>query len=62
MSIYYLFLTVLGLADAHGLSLGVTSLRCTGFSLQWLFSLWSTGSRAPGLSSCSTWAQLFRSR
>ena len=32
-------------------------LRCTGFSLWWLFLLQSTGSRRAGLSSCGTWAQ-----
>ena len=47
---------------AHGLSLvavsgGYSSLRCTGFSLQWLLLLWSTGSRRTGFSSCGTWAQ-----
>ena len=47
---------------ACGLSLvavshGYSSLRCTGFSLQWLLSLRSTGSRCAGFSSCSTWAQ-----
>ena len=30
-------------------------LRCTGFSLQWLLLLPSTGYRACGLSSCSSW-------
>ena len=34
-----------------------TSLRCVGFSLQWLLLLWSMGSRHMGFSSCSTWAQ-----
>ena len=47
---------------ARGLSLvaasgGYSSLRCAGFSLQWLLSLWSTGSRRVGFSSCGTWAQ-----
>ena len=37
----------------HRLSLVVpsrsySSLRCTGFSLRWLFLLWSTGSRSAG--------------
>ena len=32
-------------------------LRCTGFSLQWLLLLRSTGSRRPGFSSCGTRAQ-----
>ena len=47
---------------------GYSSLRCVGFSLQWLLLLQSTGSRHAGfsscgsqalerrLSSCSTWA------
>ena len=47
---------------ARGLSLvavsgGYSSLWCMGFSLQWLLSLRSTGSRCAGFSSCSTWAQ-----
>ena len=49
---------------------GLLQLRCTGFSLQWLLSLWSMGSRYAGfsscgsqalecrLSSCGTWAYL----
>ena len=36
---------------------GYSSLRCVGFSLQWLVLLWSTGSRCAGFSSCGTWAQ-----
>ena len=31
-----------------------SSLQCTGFSLQWLLSLQSTGSRAHGLSTCGS--------
>ena len=47
---------------ARGLSLVVVSggyslLQCTGFSLQWLLLLRSTGSRHAGFSSCSTRAQ-----
>ena len=47
---------------ARGLSLvaasrGFSSLRCTGFSLQWLLLLWSTGSRHAGFTSCGTQAQ-----
>ena len=43
----------------HGLSLvvasrGYSSLWCTGFSLQWLLLLHSTGSRCAGFSSCGT--------
>ena len=46
---------------AHGLSLaavsrGYSSLRCAGFSLQWLLLLQSTGSRHVGFSSCGTQA------
>ena len=45
----------------HGLSLVVasgdcSSLRCTGFSSQWLLLLRSTGSRHMGFSSCGSWA------
>ena len=36
---------------------GYSSLRCAGFSLQWLLLLWSTGSRHTGFSSCGTRAQ-----
>ena len=47
---------------ARGLSLvaesrGYSLLQCTGFSLQWLLSLWSTGCRRVGFRSCGTWAQ-----
>ena len=47
---------------ARGLSLvvasgGYSSWRCTGFSLQWLLLLQSTGSRRLGFSSCGSWAQ-----
>ena len=38
-------------------SRGYSSLRCTGFSLQWLLLLQSTGSRHAGFSSCSTQVQ-----
>ena len=52
-------------------SWGYSSLRCSGFSLQWLLLLQSMGSRRAGFSSCGTralecrlsscgaWAQLF---
>ena len=58
-----LFLAVLGLHAARGLSLVVVSgaypsLRCADFSLRWLLLLWSTGSRQAGLSSCGAGAQL----
>ena len=47
---------------ARGLSLvaasrGYSSLWCSGFSLQWLLLLQSTGSRCTGFSSCGTWTQ-----
>ena len=47
---------------ARGLSLvaasgGYSSLRCTGFSLQWLLLVQSTGSRHVGFSSCGSRAQ-----
>ena len=46
---------------AHGLSLvaasrGYSSLRCTGFSLQWLLLLQSMGSRRVDFCSCASWA------
>ena len=46
----------------RGLSLGAVSggypsLRCAGFSLQWLLLLRSPGSRRVGFSSCSTLAR-----
>ena len=47
---------------AHGLSLaaasrGCSSLRCAGFSLQWLLLLRSKGSRCLGFSSSGMQAQ-----
>ena len=44
---------------AYGLSLvvasgGYSSLRCMGFSLQWILLLRSMGSRRAGLSSCGS--------
>ena len=62
----YLFLIYFWLCwvfvAAHRLSLvetsrGYSTLRCMGFSLQWLFLLRSTGSRRSGFRSCGTWAQ-----
>ena len=38
-------------------SRGYSSLRCAGFSLQWLLLLRSTGSRRAGISSCGSRAQ-----
>ena len=62
--IYYLFIfgcvgslvlrAVFSLVLASG---GCSSLRCTGFSLQWLLLLQSTGSRCVGSSSCGTRSQ-----
>ena len=61
---FFLFLVLaeLGLRFCVGFSLASASgatleLQCLGFSLWWLLWLWSTGSRAHGLSSCGTWAQ-----
>ena len=47
---------------ARGLSLvaasgSYSSLRCAGFSLQWLLLLQITGSRHEGFSSCGAWTQ-----
>ena len=58
--IYYFWLPLVFVA-ACGLSLVVasgsySSLRCVGFSLQWLLLLQSMGSRRMGFSSCGTWA------
>ena len=44
----------LSLVEASG---GYSLLRCTGFSMQWLLLLRSTGSRRAGFSSCGTWTQ-----
>ena len=54
--LYWVFIAVreLSLVAASG---GYSLLRCTGFSLQWLLLLQSTGSRRVGFSSCGTWAQ-----
>ena len=49
-----LLLRGLSLVAASG---GNSSLRCAGFSLQWLLLLWSMGSRPVGFGSCGTWAQ-----
>ena len=43
----------LSLSTASG---GYCSLRCMGFSLQWLLLLWLTSSRHTGFSSCGTQA------
>ena len=52
---------------ARGLSLvaanrGHSSLWCAGFSFWWLLSLWSTGSRRVGFSSCGTRASVVVAR
>ena len=59
---FSLFFTVLCLCCSVGFSLaavsrGCSSLRCTGFSLQWRLFLRSTGFRCAGFSSWSTWVQ-----
>ena len=58
---FYLWLRwVFVAARGHSLfveSMGYSSLRCTGFSLQWLLLLRSMGSRHVGFSSCGTWVQ-----
>ena len=58
----YLFWLRWVFVAAHGLPLvaasgGYSSLWCEGFSLRWLLSLWSTGSRRAGFSSCGMRAQ-----
>ena len=58
---YLLFLAVSWIFVAvRRLSLAVlsrvySSLRCSGFSLQWLFLLWNAGSRVLSFSNCSSW-------
>ena len=53
---------VLGLRSCAGVSLvagsrGSALWPRTGFSLQWLFLLWTRGSRHGASSSCGIWAQ-----
>ena len=60
--LFILFLAALGLrcctwAFSSAASRGYSSLRCVGFSLQWLLLLQSTGSRHSGFRICDTWAQ-----
>ena len=60
--IFFLFLASLGVcccprAFSSCGEQGHSSLQCTGFLLQWLLLLWSTGSRRAGFSSCGMWAQ-----
>ena len=52
----WVFVSVRGLSLVAA-SGGYSSLRCVGFSLQWLLLLRSTGSRRTGFSSCGTRAQ-----
>ena len=52
----WVFVAVRGLSLVAG-SGGYSSLRCVGFSLQWLLLLRSTGSRCAGFSNCGTQAQ-----
>ena len=61
----YLILAVLGLHCGMWASpscgrWGHPLVWCTAFSLQWARLLWSNHSRAPGLSSCGSWAWLPR--
>ena len=49
----WVFVAVQGLCLVVA-SAGYSSLRCMGFSLQWLLLLWSMGSRHMGFSSCGT--------
>ena len=59
---FFFFWLCLVFIAARGLSVvaasgGYSSLRCTGFSLRWLLSLQSMGSRCTGFSSCGMQAQ-----
>ena len=51
----WVFIVALGLSLVAA-SRGCSSLRCVGFSLQWLLLLRSTGSRHTGFSSCGSQA------
>ena len=51
----WIFVAVHGLSKVVA-SGGYSSLRCAGFSLQWLLLLRNMGSRRAGLSSCGSWA------
>ena len=48
---FYVYLFIFSCAGSSSLHVGYSLLRCTGFSLRRLLLLWSTGSRAHGLSS-----------
>ena len=52
----WIFVAVRGVSLVAA-SWGYSLLQCVGFSLWWLLSLWSRGSRRAGFSSCSTQAQ-----
>ena len=54
--LHWVFVAVRGLSLVVA-SGGYSSLRCAGFSLQWLLLLRSMGSRHVGFSSCGTQAQ-----
>ena len=54
--LHWIFVAVRGISLVAA-SRGYSSLRCTGFSLQWLLLLRSTGSRLTGFSSCGSWVQ-----
>ena len=56
--ILFTYLFIFGCAGSSLLcsSRGYSSLRCAGFSLQWLLLLQSPGSRHEGFSSCGTQA------
>ena len=53
--LHWIFVATYGLSVISG-SVGYSLLGCSGFSLQWLLVLESTGSRACRLSSFATWA------
>ena len=53
--LHWLFIALLGLSLI--VASRVYSLWCTGFPLQWLLLLWSTGSRLVGFNGWSTRAQ-----
>ena len=50
--LWWVFVAVWGLPLVVA-SRGYSSLRCVGFSLQWLLLLWNASSRHLGFSSCS---------
>ena len=53
--LHWVFVAVRGLSLVV-VSRGYSSLWCAGFSLWWLLSLQSMGSRCVGFSSCGSWA------